>query len=88
MMRRRAFLASGSGAAALAGVAPGAGRRNTPLANDFVLVWRSPQPGRIAVGTPGMTRLPDGRLVATFQINTPSKNWPGAASSGAELLKP
>lgn len=40
-----------------------------PLANSFVTLWKSPAPTKLTVGTPGMTRLPQGRLVATFQVN-------------------
>jgi len=51
-------------------------RRNTPLANDYRVVWKSPVPARIPGGTPGGTRLPDGRLIATFQINSTSPEVP------------
>ncbi len=47
----------------------GEGQPIRPLANPFVTLWQATgKPHRMA-GTPGMTILPQGRLVATFQIN-------------------
>jgi hypothetical protein len=39
-----------------------------PLAQDFVVVCRSPKPQTIYCFTPGLTRLADGRLVATMDF--------------------
>lgn len=49
---------------------------NAPLADDYRVIWKSPLPGRIPGGTPGGTILPGGRLIATFQINSTSKEVP------------
>ena len=45
--------------------------RIRPLANDFVTVCRSPDPQRIYCYTPGICRLPSGRLVATCDFGGP-----------------
>jgi hypothetical protein len=48
---------------------PVEGQPIRPLANPYVTLWQATgKPHRMA-GTPGMTILPQGRLVATFQIN-------------------
>lgn len=42
-----------------------------PLANDFVTLYESPDPARVYCYTPGIERLPSGRLVATFDLGGP-----------------
>ena len=44
---------------------------NRPLANDFVVVFESPDPGKVFCYTPGLCRLPSGRLVATLDLGGP-----------------
>ncbi len=39
-----------------------------PLANDFVTLYESPAPQRICAYSPGLCRLPSGRLVATIDL--------------------
>lgn len=39
-----------------------------PLANDYVAVYESPSPENVFCYTPGLERLPSGRLVATFDL--------------------
>lgn len=41
-------------------------RRNAPVANDYVAVWRSPAPTEETGGPVSMIRLPSGRLIVTF----------------------
>jgi hypothetical protein len=49
------------------------------LANDFVTVYESPDPERIYAYTPGLARLPGGRLVATMDQGGPGvRDLPGA----------
>lgn len=42
-----------------------------PLANDFVIVCKSPDPQQVFCGTPGLARLPNGRLMATMDMFGP-----------------
>ena len=44
-----------------------------PLANDFVTVFKSPDPANIYCYTPGLARLSSGRLVATMDFG--GKGW-------------
>ena len=47
-----------------------------PLADDFVTVFKSPDPKQIYAYSPGIARLPNGRLVATLDLGGPGmKNW-------------
>lgn len=46
-------------------------RRVPLLADDHVTVYESPDPARIYAYTPGITRLPSGRLVATLDLGGP-----------------
>lgn len=58
-----------------------------PLAQDFVVVYRSPDPAKIYTYSPGLCRMPDGRLVATLDLGGPGvKNLPGP--KGERLGKP
>ncbi len=54
--------------------------RITPLANDFTVVCRSPSPKTIYCYTPGICRLPSGRLVVTCDLG--GKGMAGVASIG------
>ncbi len=50
-----------------------------PLADDFVVVFESPDPGKVFCYTPGLCRLPSGRLVATLDLGGPGvASLPGA----------
>ncbi|MBZ0291157.1 MAG: glycoside hydrolase [Anaerolineae bacterium] len=40
----------------------------TPLAQDHVVLYESPSPEDIYLGSPGLARMPNGRLVATFDF--------------------
>lgn len=41
----------------------------TPLAQQYVCVYESPDPQRLKCYSPGLCRLPSGRLVATFDLS-------------------
>jgi len=48
------------------------------LANEYVTVYESPDPDRVYAYTPGIARLPDGRLVATMDQGGPGvRDLPG-----------
>lgn len=47
-----------------------------PLAQDHVAVWTSPDPVRLFGYTPGICRLPSGRLVLTHEISSAGKPVP------------
>ena len=47
-----------------------------PLADDFVVLCKSPDPQRIYCFTPGICRLPSGRLVATCDLGGPGVKGP------------
>jgi len=42
-----------------------------PLADDFVTLYESPDPQRLFCYSPGIVRLPSGRLVATLDLGGP-----------------
>ena len=42
-----------------------------PLADEFVLLYESPDPARVYCHTPGLCLLPGGRLVATLDLGGP-----------------
>ncbi len=44
-----------------------------PLAQGYVAIWTSPDPARIYGYTPGICRLPSGRLVVTHEISSAGK---------------
>jgi hypothetical protein len=47
-----------------------------PLADDFVTVFKSPDPKQIYAYSPGIVRLDSGRLVATLDLGGPDmKKW-------------
>jgi len=49
-----------------------------PLADDYVVVYESPDPATAYCYTPGLVRLDDGRLVATMDLGGPGVvNLPG-----------
>lgn len=46
------------------------------LANDYIKVFESPEPANIYCYSPGITRLSDGRLIATMDLGGPGmKRW-------------
>jgi len=51
--------------------------RNRPLANQFTVVYESPEPPRIYAYSPGLTRLPGGRLIATMDQGGAVASLPG-----------
>lgn len=55
------------------------------LANDYVAVFTSPDPANVFTYTPGILRLPSGRLVATLDLGGPGvKNLPGVKATQGE----
>ncbi len=42
-----------------------------PLAQDFVVVYQSPNPQKVYTYSPGLCRLPSGRLIATLDLGGP-----------------
>lgn len=53
--------------------------RISPLANDFVTVYESPDPPNVYCYSPGLARCPNGRLVATLDLGGPGvAELPGA----------
>ena len=70
---------------------PGAGPTTRPvsrfLADDFVTVYRSPNPASVFCYSPGIARCPNGRLVATLTLGGPeAKNLPGALKGGKGII--
>lgn len=63
-IQRRSFLQTAGLAATPALASPA--RRIEPLANDFVVVWESPEPASVYAYSPGLVRLSSGRLAATM----------------------
>jgi len=52
-------------------------RRVRPLANEYQVIFRSPNPQRIFTYSPGSLRLDSGRLVATMDLGGPGMaDWP------------
>lgn len=48
-----------------------------PLANDFSVVYRSPDPKTVYTYSPGIERLDTGRLIATLDLGGPGmEDWP------------
>lgn len=47
-----------------------------PLAQEHVAIWSSPDPARIYGYTPGICRLPSGRLVVTHEVSSAGKLVP------------
>jgi len=47
-----------------------------PLAQEHVAIWTSPDPARLFGYTPGICRLPSGRLVVTHEISSAGKPVP------------
>lgn len=67
-MKRRSFLQIGAAMAAMPayGSASAATRRNAPIANDFVPIWKSPAPAAETSGPVSIAKSVTGRFVATF----------------------
>lgn len=42
-----------------------------PIANDYVTLFESPEPDRLFCYSPGIARLPSGRLIATIDLGGP-----------------
>ncbi len=56
-----------------------------PLADEFTVLYESPDPARIYAYSPGIFRLPGGRLVATFDLGGPGvRELPGVKWSRGE----
>ena len=59
------------------------------LANDFVTVYESPDPGNVYAYTPGLVRLPSGRLVASMDQGGPGVlELPGVKSQEGDGGRP
>lgn len=57
------------------------------LADDYVTVFRSPEPADVFCYSPGIARCPNGRLVATLTLGGPgAKKLPGAKGSGKGII--
>ena len=83
-MNRRFFFkgaAAAFGAAAAGATESGPRNAGSPLANDFVTVWESPDARNFFAYSPGLTRLATGRLIATMDIGGAQK-LPGARRDG------
>ena len=66
-MRRRHFLQTVVAGSALAGAATESAAGPPPLlANDHTVIYESPEPKSVYAYTPGITRLPNGRLVVSM----------------------
>ena len=60
-----------------------------PLANDFTLVYESPDPATIYCYSPGLARCPDGRLIATLDLGGPGvTSLPGTKSEHGDFGRP
>jgi hypothetical protein len=56
-----------------------------PLADEYVAVYESPDPQRLYAYSPGLARLPGGRLVATLDLGGPgAAELPGATYHRAD----
>ena len=55
-----------------------------PLADDYVVVCESPSPEDVYCYTPGLARLPNGRLVATMDFG--GKGWPKGEPRGKTFV--
>jgi len=56
-----------------------------PLADDYVVVYESPMPAMVYCYTPGLVRLPGGRLVATMDVGGPGVvALPGVVAKDAD----
>ena len=95
-MERRTFLQSLAAGAAASPMVSGNGTK-TPgavegplplLAQDFVTVYESPDPEKFYAYSPGITRLPSGRLVATMDQGGPGVKDPSfkRTAEGKPLL--
>jgi hypothetical protein len=61
-----------------------------PLANDFTLVYESPDPATIFCYSPGLARCPNGRLIATLDLGGPGVTGltGGAKSTHGDFGRP
>lgn len=93
-MDRRTFVAS-TGLAAAAGVSGAAAdqatpkgvRKIEPLANEFSVVYESPDPQHVYCYTPGICCLPGGRLIATMDRGGDGVAKLPGAMQGKTLLR-
>lgn len=46
-----------------------------PLADSYLTIFESPAPGSTFVGSPGITRLPSGRIVVTMDLGNRWADW-------------
>jgi hypothetical protein len=85
-MKRRTFLGAAPALAA-AQTQPQPRPRAGAIANDFVAVYESPDPANIYAMSPGIARLPTGRLVATMNLSgAGAAKLPGARRDGRSWL--
>ncbi|TMV49422.1 exo-alpha-sialidase [Paenibacillus mesophilus] len=47
----------------------------TPLANEYLTIFESPEPASTFVGSPGITRLASGRIVVTMDLGNRWADW-------------
>jgi len=60
-----------------------------PLANDYTLVYASPDPATIYCYSPGLARCPNGRLIATLDLGGPGvAGLPGPKSGHGDFGRP
>ena len=60
-----------------------------PLANDYTLVFASPDPATIFCYSPGLARCPNGRLIATLDLGGPGvAGLPGPKSAHGDFGRP
>ncbi len=78
-MNRRKFLVHSAPGIVAFPAALGAGAAASvdwPHRDDgYIELWRSPDPEHVFGGAPGMIRLRNGRLIATMQVNSRSKDF-------------
>lgn len=101
-MKRRDFLTTvAAGAAALGASAAGAdaapagssgppARSRLPagraLADQYVVVYASPDPANVYASSPGLALLPGGRLIATLDLTGRYADLPGVRRAGSNWL--
>lgn len=67
-----------------------ASHKVTLLANDFVEVYRSPDPQHLVAYSPGIARCPNGRLVATYDLSVKKDKGalPAKVATPANTFRP
>jgi len=67
---------------------PAASHAVRPLANEYVVVYESPDPARVYAYSPGPARLPNGRLLATMDQGGPGvKRLPGVKHAATRMSR-